>query len=144
MEARFVAGAAFLATDDRVSATKRASIGWCFGGGWSLKAGIHTNLDATVMYYGHPVMDTAQLQELDGPLLGIFGNEDQSITPKKVDEFDAALDEAGVTHRILRYDANHAFANPSSGRYDHEAATQAWSEVRAFLEAQLVGAAGAE
>jgi carboxymethylenebutenolidase len=89
-------------------------------------------------------MDTAQLQELDGRLLGIFGNEDQSITPKKVDEFDAALDEAGVTHRILRYDANHAFANPSSGRYDHEAATQAWSEVRAFLEAQLVGAAGAE
>ena len=40
---------------------------------------------------------------------------------------------------LLRYDANHAFANPSSARYDAKAAGAAWAEVRKFLARKLKG-----
>ena len=49
-----------------------------------------------------------------------------------------ALKEAGVKHAIHRYDANHAFANPSSARYDEKSAAAAWKEVRAFLRRELM------
>ncbi|MBX7083248.1 MAG: dienelactone hydrolase family protein, partial [Nannocystaceae bacterium] len=38
-----------------------------------------------------------------------------------------------------RYDADHAFANPSSGRYDEAAAADAWAHVRRFLATHLRG-----
>lgn len=129
---------AFLKEDPRVKATKRGCIGWCFGGGWSLKQAIATpDLDAAVMYYGMPVLDPAQLKAIRAPLLGIFANRDTYITPEKVDEFAKALDAAGVKHKILRYDADHAFANPSGAKYDEKAAGAAWAEARAFLAEHL-------
>lgn len=130
--------AAYLRTDPRVDATKMASIGWCFGGGWSLRAAlVIEGLDAAVMYYGHPITDPAQLASLRGPLLAIFGNEDESISPAAVDEFEAALTAAGANFETLRYDAPHAFANPSSARYVHDAASDAWEHVQSFLAANL-------
>ena len=132
------AAAAFLGTHSRVDATKMASIGWCFGGGWSLRAALSIEgLDAAVMYYGHPITDPAQLATLRAPLLAIFGKEDESIPPATVDEFEAALSTAGANFETLRYDAPHAFANPSSARYAHDAAADAWEHVRAFFAQHL-------
>lgn len=129
---------AFLKEDARVSARKRGCIGWCFGGHWTLQQAIATpDLDAAVMYYGQLVLDPAELKAIRAPLLGIFATKDKSITPEKVDEFEKALAAAGVKHRILRYDADHAFANPSGGRYDEKAAAAAWAEARAFLAERL-------
>ncbi len=129
---------AFLKEDPRVSARKRGCIGWCFGGGWTLRQAIATpDLDAAVMYYGQLVLDPAELKAIRAPLLGIFANRDTFITPAKVDEFEKALAAAGVKHKILRYDADHAFANPSGGRYDEKAAAAAWAEARAFLAERL-------
>ena len=54
-----------------------------------------------------------------------------------MDAFDKALGEAGVTHEIHRYDADHAFANPSSARYDGTNASAAWEVVREFLTREL-------
>lgn len=127
----------FVAEDERIQATKRASIGWCFGGGWSLNMSLAMPMDATVIYYGHLVTDPAELESLKGPVLGIFGQLDEGIPPPVVDEFDQALDRASVNHQILRFEANHAFANPSSGRYDQEAAAKAWEAVRPFLAQHL-------
>ncbi|MCB9598197.1 MAG: dienelactone hydrolase family protein [Sandaracinaceae bacterium] len=131
-------GAQLLAEDPRVRAPRRAVIGWCFGGAWSLETALRVEgLDATVMYYGRTVEDPERLRALGGPLLGIFGNLDTSIPPERVDAFDAALTEAGVTHEILRFDAPHAFANPSNAHYDHESAEAAWERTRAFLREHL-------
>jgi carboxymethylenebutenolidase len=129
---------AFLKDDPRVKASKRGSIGWCFGGGWSLRLAIaEPDLDAAVMYYGQPVLDQAELKRIHAPLLGIFANRDRAFTPEIVDAFDKALTEAQVKHKILRYDADHAFANPSGARYDEKAAAAAWAEARAFLAEHL-------
>lgn len=128
----------FLRKDPRVAATKVGSIGWCFGGHWSLECALNIpELDACVLYYGTLVTDPAELKKIKAPVLGIFGKKDKSITPDKVAAFDKALTEAKVEHAIESYDADHAFANPSGTRYDEESAKQAWEVARAFLAKKL-------
>ena len=129
---------AFLASDPRVKAAKRACIGWCFGGGWSLRLAMAApDLDAAVVYYGRLVTDAGQLAGIKAPILGVFGNQDRGIPPSSVDAFEKAMKKAGKILELRRYDANHAFANPSSARYDQANASRAWREVRAFLKRHL-------
>ncbi len=121
-----------------VKARRRAVMGWCFGGGWSLQLGLREpDLNAVIMYYGRLVTDPAQLASLQAPLLGVFGNKDKSIPPEQVNEFEKALKQAGKTFEIYRYDAPHAFANPSNPQYDEKSAADAWKHVQAFLARYL-------
>ena len=130
----------FLAEDPRITADKRGVIGWCFGGGWSLQHALATaDLDAAVIYYGRLVDDPAALSSISAPVLGVFGNLDEGIPPASVDAFEAAMKKAGKPLTVLRFDAPHAFANPSSKRYREEAAASAWKDVRAFLAENLRG-----
>jgi carboxymethylenebutenolidase len=134
------AGHTFLAKDARIQAPKRGCVGWCFGGHYSLRLAMTApDLDACVMYYGRPVLDVEALKSIHAPLLGIFGNKDESIPPAMVNEFDAALTKAGVTHTFLRFDAEHAFANPSNPNYDQKSAGEAWTKMQAFFAEKLRG-----
>ncbi len=136
--ATLLAAHGFLHDDPRIAATKRGSIGWCFGGGQSLQLAIAApDLDACVIYYGQPVLDPAELARIHAAILGHFGTQDQSIPQMKLDDFDAALTEAGVEHEIKRYDAPHAFANPSNPAYDQASAAAAWEATQAFLAKRL-------
>ncbi|HZO16968.1 MAG TPA: dienelactone hydrolase family protein [Polyangiaceae bacterium] len=130
---------AFLGSDERIRAKRRGAIGWCFGGKWALEAALAApELDAVVVYYGHVTTDAQRLAGLQASLLGIFGTKDKGIPPEHVDRFEFALEQAGgKDYKILRYDADHAFANPSNARYDEKAAAEAWQEVRAFLKRRL-------
>jgi carboxymethylenebutenolidase len=130
---------AFLMTDRRVQATHTGVVGWCFGGSEALRAGtLIPELDAVVMYYGRPTTDVATLKLIRGPVLAIFGTQDESIPLEKVRQFDEALSDAGVAHRIVLYEAPHAFANPSAPqRYDSQAAAAAWEQTRSFLAEHL-------
>jgi carboxymethylenebutenolidase len=128
----------FLQTDPRIRAERRASIGWCFGGAWSLQYALNApDLSAAVIYYGRLVSDPAKLSAIRAPLLGIFGNLDEGIPPAAVNEFEAGLKTAGVKHTIVRYEAQHGFANPSGARYDEKSAAAAWEQVKGFLELHL-------
>lgn len=124
------------------STGKLGSVGWCFGGGWSLEHAIATpDLDACVIYYGRLVTEPERLATIRAPILGIFGRQDRGIPPAAVAEFEAAIQAAdlpaGHVLRTMTLDAPHAFANPSSARYVPEAAEAAWREARAFLAARL-------
>lgn len=124
----------FLEKDSRVMATKTGSIGWCFGGAWSLRLAMNEpDLDAAVIYYGHLVNNPDELKNIKAELLGIFGNRDKAITPDDVNAFEAALGKANVKNTIFRYDADHAFANPSNPRYEQKSATEAWANVHGFF-----------
>jgi carboxymethylenebutenolidase len=118
---------------------KLGTIGWCMGGGESLKATLNDPKDvsATVIYYGMPIDDEAKLKQVKGPILGIWANKDGWITPDKVAAFDKALTAAGVKHEFHAYDADHAFANPSGGRFNGDAAKDAWEKTTVFLAANL-------
>jgi carboxymethylenebutenolidase len=128
----------FLAEDSRVKASKRGVIGWCFGGGWSLQQAImQPDLDAAVIYYGRLETDPKVLAKIHAPVMGVFGNEDEGIPPAAVDAFAKAMKEAGESLELHRYDAPHAFANPSSGNYDTQAAEDAFGHVQTFFAAHL-------
>jgi carboxymethylenebutenolidase len=54
-----------------------------------------------------------------------------------VEDFAAAMKEAGKDLTYHWYDADHAFANPSGGRYDQEDAKLAWRRTLDFLKGEL-------
>lgn len=115
------------------------TIGWCYGGGWSLQASLLAGVQAAgcVMYYGQPEKDVARLKGLHGDVLGIFANKDKGITPAVVDQFAADMQAAGKSLELHRYDAVHAFANPSNPDYDAQAAAAAYAHTLTFLKARL-------
>ncbi len=116
-----------------------ATIGWCFGGGWSLKAAIMAEArgEACVMYYGMPVTEAEAIEPLQAPILGIFARQDEWITPEVARSFESLARETGKTMQLQLYDADHAFANPSSPRYVQQAAREANQAALAFLQANL-------
>ena len=118
---------------------KVATMGWCFGGGWSLSASVATPVDATVIYYGRVNLPADELKNLAGPVLGHFGTQDQNINQEMVSGFEQAMQEAGKsdTLTVHWYDANHAFANPTGARYDAEDAATAWQRTTDFLGKNL-------
>ena len=116
------------------------SIGWCFGGGWSLRAALALpdQLDAAVIYYGQLVTDPDRLAVLDMPVLGIFGAEDEGIPLDQVRAFEQTLDSLGNDVTVEVYEgAGHAFANPSGERFVPDAAEDAWQKTLAFLDRAL-------
>jgi carboxymethylenebutenolidase len=133
------AGVAWL--KQNLQGKKIATLGWCAGGGQSLLASLGSPKDvsATVIYYGLPVTDVAQLKTLRGPVLGIWAKKDGWITPDKVAAFDKALTEAHVKHSFHSFDADHAFANPTGARYNPPAAAEANALTDKFLASVLKG-----
>lgn len=119
-------------------AAKIASLGWCFGGGQSLQLSLADGVDATVIYYGQLVTDTGQLRSIDWPVLGIFGDQDQSIPVDQVRQFQTALNQNNTPNEISIYPGvGHAFANPSGANYAPEETRDAWQRTVAFLERNL-------
>lgn len=111
--------------------------GWCFGGGWSLNASLASPVDATVVYYGRVNKTAEELAPLAGPVLGHFATEDKFINKPMVDGFVAAMADAGKSLTVYWYEADHAFANPTSARYDQEDAALAWDRTTGFLAQNL-------
>ncbi len=123
-------------------APRVGSIGWCFGGAWSLNTGLllPADLDALAIYYGRLETDPDQLAPLEMPIIGFFGGQDQGIPVADVKAFEAALKSLNKTPEIHIYpDADHAFANPSGDRYNPEAAADAWEKTKAFFAKTLQG-----
>ncbi len=120
-----------------LSAGKLGTVGWCFGGGWSLNASLAEPADATVVYYGRVGGTPKRLGLLKGPVLGHYATNDQWINKQMVSAFEAAMDKAGKPYTSHWYEANHAFANPSSGRYDRADAQLAWKRTLEFFAANL-------
>ena len=123
--------------EDARAGGKLATIGWCFGGGWSLNASLASPVDATIVYYGRVNKSANELASLKGPVLGHYATQDQWINKDMVSGFEAAMDAAGKSYTSYWYDAQHAFANPTSARYDEEDAALAWRRTLAFLKQQL-------
>ncbi len=121
-------------------AQKIASLGWCFGGRQSVELAISgEKLDATVVYYGGNMATTTQrLAPIKWPVLGIFGDQDQSIPVETVRGFETSLNTLGVKNEIYIYPGvGHAFANPSGMNYAPEATQDAWAKTLAFLKSNL-------
>lgn len=119
---------------------KIGSIGWAFGGGWSLQTGLMlpNKLDAVVMYSGQLVSDSSELAKLDMPLLGLFAELDGSVPVHDVQAFRDNLRRLGKPSQVLIYPhVKGGFAMPGARNYDAKAAADAWTATLAFLDQNL-------
>jgi carboxymethylenebutenolidase len=138
-----------LASQPEVDAGRIGIVGHCWGGrvAW-LGAGTNPRYQAAAIFYGGrvklvmgegnpPAIDLAP--QIRCPLIGFFGNEDTNPTPADVNDYEAALKEAGVAYAFHRYDgAGHAFqtfSNPE--KYREGASEDAWGKVLAFFGEHL-------
>lgn len=131
---------------------KKESIGitgYCWGGRVAWLAACHIpQFRAAAVFYGGNIKiargegNTPPIElagNIECPVIGFFGNEDQNPTPADVDDYSAALTAAGVDHTFHRYDgAGHAFQNfPDPDRYREQQSEDAWQKVLAFLAQHL-------
>lgn len=123
--------------DHDAVAGKVGTVGWCFGGGWSLNASIAAPVEATVVYYGRVTREAEDLKALTSPVLGHYATKDQWINQEMVSTFEAEMAKAGKSNQSHWYEAEHAFANPTSARYDEADAKLAWERTLAFFKEHL-------
>jgi carboxymethylenebutenolidase len=119
---------------------KIGSVGFCFGGRMSLALGINRPLDAVCTFYGGGMQQLfGQLGSLKAPILGLYGDKDQSIPVGTIEEFDKLLDKIGVEHEVVVYpNSGHAFFRDNDPKtYKPEAAKDAWERVTIFLAKNL-------
>ncbi len=131
---------AFLQSQANVNKNKIGAIGWCMGGGYSLDVALEEpTLAADVINYGHLVTDASQIKKINAPILGLFGAQDQGISPADVHQFEAALKQKNKKVDIKIYDdAGHAFENPNNkAGYRAADAEDAWKRTLDFLSANL-------
>ena len=118
------------------------TVGFCFGGRASfLSATLGLDLAGVIGFYGAlaekgragmPAPESVA-DQIESPVLGLFGGSDPSIPRELIDAFDRALERAGVDHQVITYDrAPHSFFDRKATEFaaDSEAA---WDEVLAFL-----------
>jgi len=119
---------------------KIGSVGFCFGGRMSLTLGLRRPLDAVCTFYGggmQTIFD--QMHNLRAPVLGLFGDADQSIPVGTVEQFDKLLNKLNIEHEIIVYpNSGHAFFRDSDPNvYKPEAAHDAWERVTKFFAKHL-------
>jgi carboxymethylenebutenolidase len=112
------------------------TVGWCFGGMWSLQTAIlaGSNAKGTVMFYGRPESNLEKLKSIQCDVIGFFGNLDRSPAPAMVTEFENNMKTAGKNLVTHKYEAGHGFANPSNPSFNAEAAADSYSKAIAFLK----------
>lgn len=106
---------------------KIGTLGWCFGGGWSLQASIILGEQgsACVMYYGIIENTPETFNDLNAPVLGIFAEKDGWVNPEVYGNLEKNIKAAGKQITIKSFDADHAFANPSNSNFDEVATKEA-------------------
>lgn len=85
-----------------------------------------------------PVAPLDYTQDLNSPLLGLFGEEDQSPTPEQVARHEQELKKLGKAYEFHMYpNAGHGFFYHHARAYRQEQAVDGWKKVFAFLEKNL-------
>jgi carboxymethylenebutenolidase len=126
---------------ERTGVEHAATVGFCLGGFQSFMAAADVpGLAAAVGFYG--VLDGSRFgvdgpidraPEMRCPVLGLFGGADQAIPVEQVEEFDRALETAGVEREIQVYPgAHHSFFDRRYEEYA-DASEDAWRRMLSFL-----------
>jgi len=125
-------------------------IGMCSGGRHTFLAACTVpGIDAAVDCWGggvvpdpnRPSQGKAPVdysENLQCPLLGIFGNDDMFPTPDLVDKLEEVLKDLGKDYTFYRYDgAPHGFWGYNGPNYRPEAAIDSFNKAVAFFDEHL-------
>ena len=132
------AAVTFLSQQNGVKADKYGVVGFCFGGGYTLRlAAANPKIAAAVSYYG-PVPDPAsQIATTNAAILGQYGANDARVNGT-VPALEQAMKESGKTFEKRVYDgAGHAFNNDTGQNYNQDAAVAAWKETLTWFDKYL-------
>ena len=122
---------------DQSTSTECGVVGFCMGGQLALFAAAAEpeKFSCCVNFYGiHPNVDPP-LENLDGPLLGIFAEFDEYTGPAAVQALDYKLNKLGKKHEFITYPGTqHAFFNDARTEvFNAEASADAWNRCIEFL-----------
>ena len=123
----FRSGWTYLRGQPFADAERVGMVGFCFGGGvtW-LMAVEMPELKAAVPFYGPPPPEE-DLSRIQAAVLAIYGALDTRIT-STAERIEAAMLANGkIFEKEIYPNADHAFHNDTSSRYNAEAATAAWA-----------------
>ncbi len=112
--------------------------GFCMGGGLTWHGAARLNgLGAAVPFYGGgPEMSDEQVAQINIPVLAIFGELDQGVSPAVAEARAAQMDNGGVKHETIVYpNAHHAFFNDTRPIYDATASADAWARMTTLFRA---------
>lgn len=91
-QAQLKAALAMLAKGEQGKARKVGVVGWGLGASQALRlATTDARPAALVLFYGDLLKDPAQLARINAPVLGFFCEQDEWVTPKKVQAFKDAM-----------------------------------------------------
>lgn len=111
-------------------------LGLCYGGVLTVAAAsLLPQLDAAICFYGVPDLTQFDPGKIHIPFQGHFARRDNWCTPEKVDALERGL--TGTKAEIHRYDADHAFMNPTGSGYSAEVAAVAWQRSLDFIKKHL-------
>ena len=115
------------------------SVGFCFGGGMSIRLACETNIAACVVFYGENPSPIEKVKDIDGAVLGLYGGEDAKINAE-FDNLVKAMAEHKKDFEMRIYPgAPHAFFNDTNpNTYRKEAAADAWDRVLRFYRRTLL------
>jgi carboxymethylenebutenolidase len=132
----FVAAVEFVASHPDCTG-KVGSVGFCFGGGMSMRLAVRVpTLSAAVAYYGrHP--DPSEAASIRAPLMLHHGELDERVNASWP-EFEKALRSADAKYVNYEYTgADHGFHNDTTPRYDEVAAEVSWQRTTEFFAQHL-------
>ncbi len=133
---------------------KMGIIGTCSGGRHTVMVASRSGgWDAAVDLWGggvvqpneqltpkQPVAPVDMTKDLQAPLLGLFGNDDQRPSPADVDKHEQELKKHGKNYEFHRYDgAGHGFFYYDRPAYRQQQAMDGWNKVFGFFEKHLKG-----
>lgn len=95
--------------------------------------------DPKLLNAKRPVAPIEFAANINCPILGLFGNDDENPTADQVNRTEAALKKLGKNYQFHRYEgAGHAFFNHSRAQaYRAEQAADGWKKVFAFFKQHL-------
>ena len=119
-------------------------VGYCFGGRQALLQAARPGIDGVIGFYGSPTQEgpegrsplaDAREGQVRCPVLGLYGGADQGIPAADIETYDAALEAAGVPHRMVVYPgAPHSFFDRTMDEHA-EACADAWRRILDFTGA---------
>lgn len=117
-------------------------VGFCWGGSTSFAYAVHqADLDAAVVYYGtSPEIEDAYA-EIQAPVLGLYGGDDQRVNAT-IPTAEAAMEDLGKTYEVEIYEgAGHGFLRAQDGQEgaNMDATEQAWPRTVEFFREHLEG-----
>lgn len=112
--------------------------GFCWGGGQSFKYATHNNaLKASFVFYGPPVTDKREMSQIQCPVYGFYGGNDNRIT-STVDSTKEKMQALGKTFEPVVYEgAGHGFMRageaPDASPENKKAHDEAWVRFKDLL-----------